>query len=491
MLGKKIKSKTLVLFLSILLTFFSVAYLTFVWRSTVTATTDEAIKIAKVAAAAFPTEEINSLNLNETDLSKGEYQNIKSNLTNIRSVDARVRFVYLFVNRGDKIILLADSEDPKSADYSPPGQEYTEATSDYFSTLSEGTPHVTKPITDRWGTWISILIPIIDKKSGVTVSAIGMDYPAKYWNAAAIVQVVQTGSIILSLYLLFMIIYVITISNSETKENENNYKTFFDTIDDIFVVGDPTGKIHYTNRAATHILGYSPEELQSMHVLDLNPKAKRKEAEEIFKEMFAGKRSICPLPLEKKDGSLLPVETRVWFGRWDNEDCIFGISKNIGPEQELLQKFNTIFENNPSLMAISELPSRKFTDVNKTFLTTLGYTKDEVIGKTAAELNLFINPDEQQKVAEELKIRRRVHNIELQIKTKSGKIIDGIFSGEILENQGNSYYLTVMVDQTESKRIKDEILKKNTELESLNKLMVDREIRMIELKKENDSLKQK
>ena len=108
-----------------------------------------------------------------------------------------------------------------------------------------------------------------------------------------------------------------------------------------------------------------------MRLLDMHPADKRQEAEAIVTAMFRGERSSCPLPLGRKDGGLVPAETRVWFGRWDGQNCIFGISKNLTAEQEAQQRFERLFRNNPTLMALSSLPDRRFTDVNDALENTV------------------------------------------------------------------------------------------------------------------------
>ena len=94
---------------------------------------------------------------------------------------------------------------------------------------------------------------------------------------------------------------------------------------DMVVVATPDGKVLYANDAIIRKLGYSLEELDELGILGIHPLNQRGEAEEIFAAMFRGDRNTCPLPLQRKDGALIPVETRVSFGKWDGKDCIFGI----------------------------------------------------------------------------------------------------------------------------------------------------------------------
>jgi len=235
-------------------------------------------------------------------------------------------------------------------------------------------------------------------------------------------------------------------------ESEANFRTFFESMTDMIVVGTPDGRILFTNAAVPRTLGYSTEELAGMRLLDLHPADKRLEAETIVTAMFRGERSSCPLPLGRKDGGLVPAETRVWFGRWDGQDCIFGISKNLTAEQDAQQRFERLFRNNPTVMALSSLPDRRFTDVNDTFLKTLGYSRGDIIGKTTDDIALFVHPEQQVAVANTLEKDGLIVNFELQVRCKNGTVLDGLFSGDVISSQGQNYFLTVMVDITERMR---------------------------------------
>jgi PAS domain S-box-containing protein len=235
-------------------------------------------------------------------------------------------------------------------------------------------------------------------------------------------------------------------------ESEANFRTFFETMTDMILVGTPEGRILFANAAVTRMLGYTPEELKDMHLLDTHPADKRQEAGEIFGAMFRGERESCPLPLARKDGGLVPVETRVWFGKWNGAECLFGICKNLSEEEEAKQRFERLFRSNPNAMGLSSLADGKFVDVNDAFLKTLGYASAEVLGKTSAELGLFMHPQRHAAEARLLQLDGHIADRELQVRRRDGAILDGLFSGELISSQGRMFLLTVMVDITVRKR---------------------------------------
>lgn len=262
--------------------------------------------------------------------------------------------------------------------------------------------------------------------------------------------------------------YFITIFNDITerkniekrivKEREQNFRNFFDTVDDMIFIGNKNGDIFYTNHAVEKKLGYTKEELDKMHFLDIYPSDKRDEAQKIFDEIFVGKEKICSLPIEEKTGFLIPVETRIWIGKWDGKDCVFRISKDLSKERESLRKFNKMFDSNPTLMAVIDLPSRKFTEINKTFLRKLGFKKEELLNKNVNELDIFI--EKSKAIESALQKKGFVHNSNLKIKSKTGDILNVLFSGEIIESHGERYLLIVMNDITQMKKVEEELSEK-------------------------------
>jgi len=248
------------------------------------------------------------------------------------------------------------------------------------------------------------------------------------------------------------------------RESEKNFRSLFQTIDDLIVVATIEGRIRFGNRALESKLGFSGEELVGMTIGELHPPEVREEAAEILAAMSRGERQVCPLPLARKDGTLLPVETRVWLGQWDGEPSLFGLSKDLSAEQEAQQRFERLFRLNPLPMALSALPGRQLTEVNDAWLGAMGYERAEVIGRTTQELGLWCEVDDHDRAAAQLESSGSLDNFELRVRSKDGGVRHGLFSGEIVQNHGKSYLLTVMVDLTERKEA-ETVLRRQLELQ--------------------------
>jgi len=239
--------------------------------------------------------------------------------------------------------------------------------------------------------------------------------------------------------------------------SEDNFRNFFSAVDDIILVGDLSGRIIFANEGAVRKLGYSLEEFLEKNILDLHPPDKRDEAGRILEAMFHKELDRCPLELWTRDREGIPVETRIWFGQWGGQDCIFGVSKDLSAEQAALQKFEMLFRSNPAPMAVSRIEDGYFIDVNDAFCDTFGYKQEEVIGHSSLELGLFAEDTIRTSAREDILKTGYIRNRELFFRHKDGGLIHGLLSGDMLESQGQKFFLSIMIDITEQVRLRAEL----------------------------------
>lgn len=246
-----------------------------------------------------------------------------------------------------------------------------------------------------------------------------------------------------------------------------NYETFFNTIDDFLFVLDEQGNLIHTNTTVTRRLGYTSEELMGKNVLMVHPTERREEAMQIVGEMLAGTSEFCPVPLVTKSGEYIPVETRVKMGRWDGKPAIFGVTKDISAIKLSEEKFSKAFRSNSALMAISAFKG-EFIDVNDSFINTLGYSREEIIGNTSVKLNLFEDTILRDTITENIRQGIPVREVEVRVRTKSGDIRTGLFSADSIYVGKDPCLLTMMVDITERKQTEKALLKAKSEAEKAN-----------------------
>ncbi|HEY9815623.1 MAG TPA: PAS domain S-box protein, partial [Candidatus Obscuribacterales bacterium] len=116
-------------------------------------------------------------------------------------------------------------------------------------------------------------------------------------------------------------------------------------------------------------------------------------------------------------------------------------------------KFSIAFRASPVILSITDLSDRRYIEVNNRFLETFGYERDEVVGRTTLEFNNWNNLDSREQFRQLLQEQGVVRGQEHEFVTKSGQIITGIVSADIIPVNGNPCILSVIEDITQRKKI--------------------------------------
>jgi diguanylate cyclase (GGDEF)-like protein/PAS domain S-box-containing protein/putative nucleotidyltransferase with HDIG domain len=232
---------------------------------------------------------------------------------------------------------------------------------------------------------------------------------------------------------------------------------FFNAISDYVFVVSRTGEILFANDEFKNGLGYDDGDIKRMKILDIHPADRKAEAKRAFEQVLMSNESSIRIPLLTKSGAMVPVETRVWLGDWNGEPVVFGMSKDITIFEESEEKFKKSFYKNPAIMAITDVDSGEYIQVNEAFLNMLGYTEQEVLGRTGAELGIFVDINQRINAKKQLLLNGEFTNMEVDVRSKTGDTFKGLFSGGYITAGNSSNLLTVMIDVTENRK-KDKLL---------------------------------
>jgi PAS domain S-box-containing protein len=122
------------------------------------------------------------------------------------------------------------------------------------------------------------------------------------------------------------------------------------------------------------------------------------------------------------------------------------------------EKFIKAFRASPNPITITTLADSRFVDVNSSFLRMSGYSLEEVIGHTAIELNVRVDPDAYTRTLQQALDSGSVQNQELEFRTKSGVIKTVLLSIELIDLSGQQCILNILNDITERKRLENELI---------------------------------
>ena len=235
--------------------------------------TDLLIK-TRLAELGTSAGQVTALTGSPGDLTSPDYKALKTQLERIRNDTPQVRFAYLMGQRADgTIFFYADSEPPSSADYSPPGQNYTEASAAVRQEFATGQELTEGPESDRWGTWVTALVPVRDPDTGNLVAVFGMDVNAADWNMSIFRSALPM--IIATLLILLLVLVSasfqklseekmrrIAESEERIREKEAFHQVLLDNLSSAIVIVDAkTHTIDVVNPAAAALFGTSPDQI--------------------------------------------------------------------------------------------------------------------------------------------------------------------------------------------------------------------------------------
>jgi PAS domain S-box-containing protein len=85
-----------------------------------------------------------------------------------------------------------------------------------------------------------------------------------------------------------------------------------------------------------------------------------------------------------------------------------------------MQRFSQIFQACPVALGISTLTDGRIVDINERWLAMFGYVRDQVIGRTNADLNLMPQPGARADHMRQLRAAGALREVEVQARTRSG-----------------------------------------------------------------------
>jgi len=260
------------------------------------------------------------------------------------------------------------------------------------------------------------------------------------------------------------------------------------------------GKFIYFNNAFCDLLGYRKEELQNLTWINLTLPEWLDCTEDIIKKLNeTGETQRYQKRIFRKDGTRIPVELLAHCVNDSDSEVYYNVFLTDVSERKELEagtmqhqenleqlvrrrtvelentikqlseinqrvilseeRFKLIFNFCPIPFFLTTFDKGKIIDCNKSFLETLGYRFDEVIGKRAVDLALWPNLKEREVFYRILNECGSVNNLEVQIRNKLGKIHQGLISTAKINIENENCLLSLIVDISEKKNFEKEIMR--------------------------------
>jgi len=224
-----------------------------------------------------------------------------------------------------------------------------------------------------------------------------------------------------------------------------------------------SGQVNWS-RGAQALFGLDPNRpvTRELNYIELIPEEERAEVLATFHAILQGEQITNALRhrIRWPDGSLHWLEiTGSLQYEADGRPRMFGVIRDISAQQERAEalraseeRFVSLFRLSPDIMMLVRYDNSEIIEVNQHFTQAFGWTASDILGRPTHELNLWVHAQQRDHLRQQAPLSREPVIQEVQLRTRSGDILDGVLSSQYIELQGDRLMLCTFLDTSARKR---------------------------------------
>jgi PAS domain S-box-containing protein len=239
---------------------------------------------------------------------------------------------------------------------------------------------------------------------------------------------------------------------------------------------DVEGRFKQTNRAFSDMTGYSPAELLSMRIQDIDTYFQREQILEEIRSRLEGGASRFETRHRRKDGTVLDVEVQTNGVRLDDKELLFCSARDVTERkraaaalQESEERYRALFEENPFPMWVFDLDTLRFLAVNQATMDQYGYSREELLSMTVVDIRPPEDVQLLRGILEPLRADRSARTHTVRHRRKDATLIEVEVSGRGLVLAGRPCRLVTALDVTQRLRLEAQ-LRHSMKMEAIGRL---------------------
>ncbi|MFI8747718.1 PAS domain S-box protein [Pseudomonas sp. NPDC077186] len=233
-----------------------------------------------------------------------------------------------------------------------------------------------------------------------------------------------------------------------------------------------SGRVNWS-RGAQALFGLDPARplTRSVDYIELIPEEERGAVLQQFHAILAGNDEGRALRhrIRWPDGSLHWLEISGSLSRdADGRRRMFGVIRDISSQQaraEALraseERFASLFRLSPDIMLLVRYDNSEILETNQHFTHAFGWPAAEILGRSTLDLDLWVHAEQRDQLRRQAPLSREPLIQEVQLRTRAGRILDGVLSSQYIELQGERLLLCTFLDTSE--RMRAETALRNSE----------------------------
>ncbi len=253
--------------------------------------------------------------------------------------------------------------------------------------------------------------------------------------------------------------------NQKIKDLEKSlesYRALVDNAQDLHYRTDLEGRISYISPSVYQLSGFTVEEAIGMQMAEEVYLVPEERQGFLTKLREQGHVTNFEARLKRKDKSIWWASTNAHFFK-DKDGKILGVEGVTRDISELKsatealrqseERFRLAFLASPDAINLTRFSDGMYIDINNGFTEVMGYTREDIIGKTSISLNIWANPGDRKKLIRNLSNYGYVENMEAKFLSKDGDTKIGLLSARIIEISGEKIIQAITRDISDRKRL--------------------------------------
>jgi len=224
------------------------------------------------------------------------------------------------------------------------------------------------------------------------------------------------------------------------------------------------------------ISGYSPQEVMGKPIKDFNvwayPEQRTVLVEELMRVGYARDRAVV---MRRRDGALRDCTVNCMLIAVDGKTHSHAVwvardmTESIQAERALVEseaRFSRLFELSPVPMCYaSDSNGYATTQWNEAWFKSFGFDPANAQGKTGRSLNIWVNPDDRDRLLGMAKRGEMAGEMEVQMRTASGSLRWFWLSTRVFTESQRTLFVSSYFDITERKHAQEQVEELNSQLE--------------------------
>ncbi|MSU51238.1 MAG: PAS domain S-box protein [Opitutus sp.] len=245
-------------------------------------------------------------------------------------------------------------------------------------------------------------------------------------------------------------------------ETDLRLRTLFEHAAVGLAEADVKGRLIRVNPRYCAMLGYTEAEMLAKTVVEISHPAEMPLNRMLMAELIAGARREFSLEKRyfRKDGSEIWAEIKVaaLWAPGAAPDHVVAMLQDISERKanevmlrENEEKFRSVFDRSPVIICLLSMPKGHIVEANAAAVAAFGYSREEAIGRTTPDLNVWADADERAQYLALLAANGELKAFEARMRRKDGSVFSALYNGSIVSIGGRPFSLNLLQDISERK----------------------------------------